>query len=139
MTTRSDYHTDARSSNGASLDPEDLTDIGKFVDSLVDETKEYIAVQRELLAMNAYQRVAKFAGGLLSGLLVAVLAFAVLAFCSVALAIWLGTLMVNMALGFLIVGGLYLVVFLAFWFIWRGGMKDRFALNIINSFHDDKD
>jgi hypothetical protein len=55
------------------------------------------------------------------------------------LAIWLGTLMVHMALGFLIVGGLYLVVFLAFWFIWRGGMKDRFALNIINSFHDDKD
>ena len=32
-----------------------------------------------------------------------------------------------------------LLVFLAFWFIWRGGMKDRFTLNIINSFYDDKD
>jgi hypothetical protein len=131
--------TASRNGGGPSLEPEELSDIGDFVDSLVAETKEYITVQRELLAMNAYQRVARSAGGLLSGLLAAVLVFGVLAFCSVALAIWLGTLLHSMALGFLAVGGLYLVVFVAFWSIWRNGMKDRFTLNIINSFYDDKD
>jgi|GEM_PF-530697 len=130
---------ESRRENGSSLDPEDLTDFGDFMDSWLDETKDYIEAQRELVAMTAYQHVAKLSGGLLTGLLIAVLGFGVLAFSSVALAIWLGSLMASMALGFLVVGGIYLLVFLAFWFIWRGGMKDRFRLNIINSFYDDKD
>ena len=129
----------SRSENGPSLGPDDLTDILDFMDSLLDETREYIEVLREWWTMNVYQRVAKVTGGLISGLLVAVLGFGVLAFCSIALALWLGSLLGSMALGFLAVGGLCLMAFLAFWFIWRGGMKDRFTLNIINSFYDDKD
>ncbi len=139
MNDQTQAFTETQSRNGASLDPDELTDIGDFVDSFVDDTKAYIEVQRDLLAMNAYQRIAKFAGGLMSGLFVAVLGAGVIAFCSIALAIWLGTLLASMALGFLAVGGLYFLVFLAFWFIWSSGMKDRFALEIINSFYDDKD
>ena len=139
MNSTSRTYFESRSDNGPSLDPEELTDIGDFMDSMFDETKEYIEAQRGLLEMSAYQQVAKLAGGLLSGLLVSVLGLGVLLFLSVALALWIGTLLASMALGFLIVGGIYFLVFLGFWFIWRGGMKDRFTLNIINSFYDDKD
>lgn len=131
--------TGPRSDNGAFPDPEEITDFGELVDSLVTGTREYLHTERDLLAMNVQQRVAVLTGGLLSGVLVAVLGLGVLVFCNLALAIWLGGLLASMALGFLVVGGIYFLVFLAFWFIWRGGMKDRFTLNIINSFYDDKD
>lgn len=130
----------ARKDNGAATpDPYEIADIGDFLASASTSAKAYLEAEREFLLLTGYQQVAKLLGNLLITLLAGLMITGALLFSSIALAIWLGTLVASTALGFVIVGGIYLVAFLAFWFIWRVGMKQQFALGIINSFYDDKD
>lgn len=136
-TSRTQY---ARKENGATTpDPYEVDDIGDFLASASTSAKAYLESEKEYLLLTGYQQVAKLLGGLLITLLAAVLVTGAFLFSSVGLAIWIGTLVSSTALGFVIVGGIYLVAFLAFWFIWRVGLKQQFALGMINSFYDDKD
>lgn len=125
--------------HGFEKDPFDEDDFGTFMKSAVDETKAYIGAQRNYYALVAADRAAKVAGATLSYVVTAVLAGTVLVFLSIAGALWLGTLVHSTALGFLLMGGFYLLVLLVLLFIWKGGMKESFTLNLLNTIYDGKE
>lgn len=114
-------------------------DFGTFMKSMVDETKSYLGAQREYYSLLAADRTAKVAGAMVSYVVTAVLVVTVLVFLSVAAALWLGTLLGSIALGFLVMGGFYLLVLLVLLFVWKGGFKHSFTLNILNAMYHEKD
>ncbi len=114
-------------------DPREERDFGAFMDSMVQEAKAYIETQKDYYALIASERAAKAASSVLGGVVMIVLLGSVLIFCNLAAALWIGHALNNMALGFLIVGGAYLLFFLIFLLLWRGKMKERFVLGIINA------
>ena len=120
-------------------DPVESADVGDFLEAAVTEGKAYYTAQKEYLTLYSYQKVGKAAGGMFSGLLSAVAFLMFLLFGSVALAIWLGSLMNSLMLGFLAVGGLYLLSFVIVHFLARDAIRGSFMLNVINSFYDDED
>lgn len=117
---------------------EDL-DIGEFLDSAVAEGKAYFTAEKKYLKLRMQEQVGKAAGNMFSGLLAAVTGLMFLVFVSVALAIWIGSSLANTALGFLVVGGIYLFAFLIFRFVTNGPIRRAFTLNVINSFYDEED
>ena len=123
----------------AGRDPFEQEDFSDFMDHMAADAKQYWEAQKDYYALVASEKAARAAGGVMSSVVIALLLASVLVFCNLALALWLGGLLGNMALGFLITGGIYLVLLLLFMLLWRGGLRDRFTLNIINTFHDGKD
>lgn len=132
----SEQRMGATNGQGPAQDPFDEEDFGTFMKSMVDETRTYLGAQRDYYALLAADRAAKVAGATVSYVVLAVLAGTVLVFLSIAGALWLGRLTGNMALGFLLMGGFYLLVLLVLLFLWRGGMRERFTLDLINTMHD---
>ncbi|MBK9421459.1 MAG: phage holin family protein [Flavobacteriales bacterium] len=132
-------HQNNGNGDGDHADTAEHTDIGDFLNSTMAEGKAYFAAQKDYLELQAYEQVGKAAGGMFSGLLSAVTILMFLLFASVALAFWLGTLIGSTALGFLCVGGIYLLTFLIVHFMVRDSIRSSFMLNVINSFYDDKD
>lgn len=120
-------------------DKTDDLDIGEFMDSAVAEGKAYFTAQKNYLKLRTQEQVGKAAGNMFSGLLAAVTGLMFLVFLSIALALWIGSSLANMALGFLVVGGIYLVAFLIFRFVTNGPIRRAFTLNVINSFYDEED
>ena len=123
----------------AAMDPSEHEELGEFIDSAVKEGKAYFSAQNDYLTLEYYEKAGKAAGGMFGGLLSAVLILMFLLFASLGLAYWLGTVMANTALGFVVVGGIYLLAFLIVHFIARDSIRNSFMLNVINSFYDDKD
>ena len=123
----------------AEIDPSEHEHLGEFLDSAVKEGKAYFEAQKEYLTLEYYEKAGKAAGGMFGGLLSAVLVLMFLLFASLGLAYWLGTVMSNTALGFVSVGGVYLLAFLIVHFVARGSIRNSFMLNVVNSFYDDKD
>lgn len=117
---------------------EDL-DFGEFLDSAVAEGKAYFTAQKNYLKLRTQEQVGKAAGNMFSGLLAAVTGLMFLVFVSIALALWIGAALASHALGFLIVGGIYLLAFLVFRFVTNGPIRRAFTLNVINSFYDEED
>ena len=121
--------------NGAPTDPFDQEDFGQFMDSMAGEAKAYWEAQKDYHALVASERAAKLGAGLLSGVVLCVLVASVLAFLSLGAAIWIGRLMGDLALGFLLMGGLYLLLGMIFLVVWRAGYRDRFILRMVNSLY----
>lgn len=141
FTPRNMNHDDNGTSRStyAGSETSEPVELGEFLDSAVKEGKAYFAAQKEYLTLEFYQKMGQAAGSMLGGLLAAVLILMFLMFASLALAFWLGTLFASTALGFLAVGGLYLLAFLIVHFIARDGIRGSFMLSVINSFYNDKD
>jgi hypothetical protein len=55
---------------------------------------------------------------------------------AVALSIYLGGLLGSMAWGFLCGAGCFLLGWLAFHVVWRGWLRDRITLTVINALHE---
>ncbi|MBS1582210.1 MAG: hypothetical protein JST66_08440 [Bacteroidetes bacterium] len=132
----SEQQMGATNGRSPAQDPFNEEDFGTFMKSMVDETKAYLGAQRDYYVLLAADRTAKVAGATVSYVVLAVLAGTVLVFLSIAGALGLGQLMGNTALGFLLMGGFYLLVLLVLIFLWRGGMRERFTLDLLNTMHD---
>lgn len=121
------------------VDPFEIHDFTEFMDSVVDESKVYIDSQKDYYMLLAAEKAAKGAGSALNSVVALVLLGSVLVFFNIALALWIGEALGHMALGFLIVGAGYLLIYIVFMLIWRNGFKNRFTLGIINAFYNEKD
>jgi hypothetical protein len=53
----------------------------------------------------------------------------------VALALWLGRLLENNTLGFLLGGGIFLFLGALFYLLWRAVLRDKVTLAVINAIH----
>lgn len=120
-------------------DAADHVDMSEFLDSAVSEGKAYFTAQKNYLTLRAQEQIGRAAGNMFSGLLTAMSGLIFLLFTSIALAFWAGSRMGSTALGFLVVGGIYLMTFLIIRFVANGRIRRAFSLNVINSFYDDEE
>lgn len=115
---------------------EDNPDLGSFMDAVVEDGQGWLEAQKQYAMLAGSEKLGKLSGTLLVAVVSALFIAAVLAMCSIALAIWLGRLMGDLALGFLAVGGLYLLLTIVFYMIWRHMLRDRITLSIVNAAYE---
>lgn len=82
------------------------------LEQLIDDAKEYIETRSEISKLKAIDKGSKMAGNVASGLLLVILLFAILAFVSIGVAYALSEWIGRAYSGFLIVAGLYLILFI---------------------------
>ena len=128
-----------RTNGQADTDPFLETDASEFMKGLVDEGKHYLETQKKYYMLLASQRTGHLVGGVVGNVVMAVMIGSVLLFCNLAAAFWLGDLLQDRPMGFLLVGGFYLVVLVVFVLWWRSSGRDGFSLDIINSLYHGKD
>jgi hypothetical protein len=99
-----------------SRDPREITDVGDLLGSMTDEARGYVASERAYLTLLLAKRTSEMAGSLIGALVGTVIIAAVMVFGSVAAAIALGRALGDPALGYLIISGVYAVLFIVFLF-----------------------
>jgi preprotein translocase subunit Sss1 len=72
----------------------------------------YLESKVLLFKISAYEKIAKVTAVLFSSILVAFIGFFMFLFFSISLGFYLGELLQSNAIGFLIVGGIYFIIFL---------------------------
>lgn len=115
---------------------EEDPDIGVFVDAVMEDGRAWIEAQKDHTTLVVSEKLGKLSGTLLVAVVSVLFVTAVLFMCSIALAIWLGGLMGSLALGFLMVGGIYLLLTIIFYLIWRHMLRDQITLSMINAAYD---
>lgn len=118
---------------GHSADPEE------FFASLVNEGKGWWEAQKRHALLSTYEKLGNAAGHLLGVALVAIAVVMLVVFASLALAIWLGGLMGSMALGFVVVAGIYLLLLLILHFVLRTALREAITLKVINLLYGDEE
>ena len=93
---------------------------------MIDLLKEYLEKRVQLVKYELIGIFANVASGLVTSLLLFVLALFILCMFSFALAFWLGQLLDDTALGFACVGGFYTLLFIIYMFV----SKDKVELKI---------
>jgi len=79
-------------------------------DDLFSRAKDYVNTQIEIKKLTAIQQLVKVVGGVVSGLILVVVAVFFLAFLSISAGLFLGELLASMYMGFLIISGFYFIV-----------------------------
>lgn len=115
---------------------EEDPDLGLFMDAVVEDGKGWLEAQKAYGILLGSEKLGKLSGTLLVAVVSALFIAAVLVMSSVALAIWLGRMMGDMALGFLSVAGIFLLLTVVFYLIWRHMLRDRITLSIINAAYE---
>lgn len=115
---------------------EDNPDLGMFMDAVVEDGKGWVDAQKAYGILLGSEKLGRLSGTLLVAVVSALFIAAVLVMSSVALAIWLGRVMGDLALGFLVVAGIYLLLTIVFYLIWRHMLRDRITLSIINAAYE---
>jgi hypothetical protein len=113
----------------------DGPELGLLVEALVEDAKGYFEAQRDLATLNASEKGGKLVAIMLLVLVVSVLLGGVLVMLSVALALWLATQLGSIALGFLAVGGIHLVLAALFYLLWKGVLREKIIVSVINAAH----
>ncbi len=109
--------------------------LGILLEALVDDAKGYFETQRDLAGLRASEKAGRAVAVLLLALVIAVLLGGVLVMLSVALALWLSTLLGSLILGFLAMGGVHLLFALLFYLLWRSALREKIIVAIINAAH----
>ncbi|MDR1671193.1 MAG: phage holin family protein [Alistipes sp.] len=98
---------------------------------LGDEALDYLKLRWASLRLTVADRMSTAAAKGLGIVVALVFVFTALAFLSIALALWVGQMLRNPALGFVIVGGGFLLIGVVFWLVGRrmfaGGMVRHFV------------
>jgi hypothetical protein len=115
---------------------EEDPDLGLFMDAVVDDGKGWLEAQKSYGILVGSEKLGRLSGTLLVAVVSSLFIGAVLVMSSIALAIWLGRLLGDMALGFLSVAGIFLLLTVAFYLIWRNVLRDRITLSIINAAYE---
>ncbi len=79
-------------------------------DNIIDRVENYVKTSSELYALKATDKIATVVSSLITQVVIGTLAFIVLFMVSMGLAFWIGNLMGNNYMGFLIIGGVIGVV-----------------------------
>lgn len=105
--------------------------MGKEPEKILNEFKEklssFIGVKLEIFKLTAYERVAKIIAILSHSLILMLLAFFAVLFLFFTLAFFLGEVLNSISLGFLIVTGIYILLFIVAYY-----MKKSIQIGIMN-------
>ena len=112
-------------------------ELEQLADQVMAEAKGLIESQRRLLLLSTADRVDKASARTVTVVVMIVGVALVLLFASIAGALYIGRRLGDMALGFLIMAGVFVVLSGIFLLIWRGGLRDRLHVAVINEFQSD--
>jgi len=108
---------------------------GLFVEAVVEDAKAYIEAQKELITL----QVSEQAGRAVAVVVVAMVLFFLLSagflMGSVAFSLWLAVLLGSTIKGFLAMAGIYVLLGVSFYLLWRTVLRDRITVAVINAFH----
>jgi hypothetical protein len=110
-------------------------ELSLLLQAMVEDAKAYFDTQRDLVTLNASEKGGRMIAVMLLVLVVSVLLGGVLVMLSVALAIWLGGLLGNLAHGFLAVGGIHLLLAGLFVVLWKSVLREKLIISFINAVH----
>lgn len=117
---------------------EDGPDIGLYVQAVSDDAKAWFEAQKAVTKLEVSEQIGKLSSTVMMGAVIGLIGVTVLMLWFVALALWLGQLLANNALGFLLAGGIFLVLGIIFFLVWRTVLRDKVTLAVINAMHDDE-
>jgi hypothetical protein len=117
---------------------EDAPDISLYVQEVSDDAKAWFDAQKAVTKLEVSEQVGKLASTAMMGIVMGLIGTTVLMLWFVALALWLGQVLANNALGFLLAGGIFLVLGILFFLLWRTMLRDKVTLAVINAMHDDE-
>jgi Zn-dependent protease with chaperone function len=104
-----------------------------------DDVKEYINAQLQIIGLNVTEKVAfAFSNFITTGLSVVLLLLTIV-FVSLGGAFWLGGLVENTSIGFLLMGAFYLFVFIIIRLFFSKGLKSLLMNILINDLTNDQD
>ena len=95
-----------------------------------DDVKEYINVRLQIIGLNVTEKVAFALSNFITNGLSIILLLIMVVFLSLGGAFWLGTLVENTALGFVLMGAFYLFVFILIRYFLSKGIK-AIIMNIL--------
>lgn len=123
-------------SDASDVDPFDQDDFSDFMNSMAGDAKAYWEAQKDYYALVASERGAKLSADLIGGTVLCACAAFVMLFLSLGAAIWLGKVVEDVALGFVMVGGIYLLLSVVLIIVWRSRYRDDTIVRIVNSLYN---
>ena len=103
------------------------------------QVSEYADIRLRLLKLDIYEKLSLLGASLLSSMIVVILTLFFITSVFLAVAFYLGSVFKNYGLGFLVSGGIYLILLLLFVLVFRKPMKQFIISKIIQLFmHDDE-
>ncbi len=113
-------------------------DLGVLLDDVVGDAKGWLATQKEVMILEAGERLGRVSGAIVSNLLISALVGIGLIMASLAAGFWLGQMLGNMGYGFLIVAAFYLLAALLFSLVGSKQLRENITLHIINATRDEE-
>lgn len=114
---------------------EDAPDLGSYVQAVGEDAKAWFEAQKALTKLEAGEQLGRLAAMVMMVVVVGLVVITTLMFWCVALALWLGQLLENNILGFLLGGGIFLLLGVLFYLLWRTVLRDKVTLAVINAIH----
>ena len=111
-------------------------DLGKHFDDLSEDAKIYIKSEVEYYKLDAYKKLIKSTSFILRFIIKSGVIVILLSFLSIALALFIGEQFEHNYIGFIIIAGVYLIVFI-FLSIFGKAVFNKWVLNIFNSIFKD--
>lgn len=107
--------------------------------TLRDETSDYLKLRWASLRLGVVDSLSQGAAKALGVVVAAILVIIALGFLAIALALWVGQTLANPALGFLIVGGGFLLTGIIFWIFGRHMFLNTMVSHFVDMFFTDYD
>lgn len=105
------------------------------LESLFDRTTDYLETRTELIKLKAIRKGSEIASGLISKIVLGVLACFFLMMINIALGLWIGAMLEKTYLGFFIMAGVYLIAGLIIYACRDKWLKAPVANSIIKKIH----
>ena len=119
----------------AKQDHDEAPDLGDVLGALTEDAKGYFEARKALIALDVSEKAGAALGRIVWWVGATLLLTVVLGMLALAMGLYLGRLLNDTVLGFMAAAGIFLVVTLLFYVIWRWVLRDRITLAIINAAH----
>lgn len=119
----------------AKREQEEAPDLGEVLGALTDDAKGYLEARKALITLDLSEKAGSALGKIVWWVGATLLVSVMLGMLALALGLYLGRLMNDTVSGFLAAAGIFLVLTVLFYAIWRWMLRDRITLAIINAAH----
>lgn len=109
-----------------------MEDNSKHMEELLERATDYSKTSIELIKLKAIDKTSDIVSSVIPHSFGFALFILFLIFSNLGLALWLGERLGKMYLGFLILGGVYFIIGLLFYFFFYNQLKRKICINLIN-------
>jgi hypothetical protein len=116
-----------------------MSELTSITGRMFQHAKEYIDVKVDLFKLDAVERNAKLASGLVAAVIIGIIGIFTLLMLSMAAAFWLGSIWGAWYWGFLAVGGGYLVIFVLVYLNRNRWIREPVHDSIVDQYFEKQD